>query len=131
MIALDSNVVLRIVTHDDPRQLAAAARFMEARPGESFFVSDIVLTEVVWSLLRLYRWPRPNVLAALRSVGEKTDLEFEDRDRLLAAIRAFSEGGDFADELIVQTARSHRCAHLATFDTDLATRHPGFALRPR
>jgi len=42
MIALDSNVRLRLLTHDDARQLGAVVRFMESHPEESYWVSDLV-----------------------------------------------------------------------------------------
>ena len=40
-------------------------------------------------------------------------------------------GGDFADALIVSRARGLGCSGLATFDSDLARRHPDFVIRPR
>jgi len=130
VIALDTNVLLRLLTHDDARQLAAVVRFMEAHPGEDYFVSDLVLVETVWALFRLYRWPRASVQAALRFIEEKPDLEVEDRARFGAALRGFAAGADLADELIITQAREAECTALATFDTALLQRHASFAVKP-
>lgn len=130
MIALDTNVLLRLLTHDDARQLAAVVRFMESHPDEDYFVSDIVLLETVWALSRLYRWPRASVDGALHFIEEKPDLEVEDRARFAAAIRAFAAGADLADELIISQARAAPCTALATFDTALLQRHASFAVKP-
>jgi predicted nucleic-acid-binding protein len=128
--ALDTNLLLRLLVQDDPAQAAAAEALIRRQAGE-FFIGDIVLVETVWTLQRIRRFGREDVALLLRTLLEREDLVFEDADRVFAAVRALETGGDFADELIVQTARSHRCSHLATFDTELAARHPGFALRPR
>lgn len=130
MIALDTNVLLRLLTHDDPAQLAAIERFFAAHPNETFLAPDVVLTETVWTLRSAFGWDRPKIAAALRRLAGKPDVEFADRDRVIAAINAIEAGGDFADELIVGAARAQGCTQLATFDTGLAARHPGFAIQP-
>jgi predicted nucleic-acid-binding protein len=131
VIALDTNILLRLVTHDDPAQLAAIERFVGAHPDETFMVPDLVLAEVVWTLRAKFRWERPQIAAALRRLATKPDVRFADRDHVTAGIDALEAGGDFADELIVGAARAQGCMRLATFDAGLAARHPGFAVRPK
>lgn len=89
-----------------------------------------MLLETVWSLSRLYRWPRGSVLAALQFIEEKPDLEVENRVRFGGAVRAFAGGADLADELIISQARAAKCTALATFDAALQERHGPFAVRP-
>ncbi|EQD27547.1 PilT protein domain protein, partial [mine drainage metagenome] len=57
MIALDSNVLVRLVTRDDEAQALRAKAIFDAHNGEdgALFVSDIVLVEVCWVLERSYR----------------------------------------------------------------------------
>lgn len=131
MIALDSNVLLRLLTHDDPAQLAAIERFFDAHPDETFLVPDVVLVEAVWTLRSAFRWDRPQIAAALRRLAAKPDVRFADRDHVTSAIKAFEAGGDFADELIVGLARKEGCSALATFDIALKERHPGFVVWPK
>ncbi len=131
MIALDTNVIIRILTHDDPAQLAAIGRLFESNPDETFLVPDVVLAEVVWTLRATYRWERTQIAAALRRLAAKPDVEFANRDQVDAALIALEAGGDFADELILARARADGCSALATFDLDLARRHPDFVIKPR
>jgi len=131
MIALDTNILLRLLTHDDPAQLAAIGRFFTAHPDETFLVPDIVLVEAVWTLRSAFRWDRGQIAAALRRLAAKPDVKFADQDRVTAAIKAFEAGGDFADELIVGLAREEGCSALASFDLALKERHPGFVVLPK
>lgn len=67
MIALDSNVLLRLLL-DDPEEQAVLQRVRATRrvedaetTGTPLFVSDVVLCEVVWTMRRTYRVPRATV----------------------------------------------------------------------
>ena len=130
MIALDTNVLVRFITEDDPRQ-AAASRALLATPGETFYVSDIVLVELSWVLRSVYRFRREEVGAVLRALLDRVDFVVADREGVQAAVRHLAAGGDLADALLLAEARRHGCARLATFDEELTKRDPGFALAPR
>ena len=131
MIALDTNVVLQLLAHDEPAQLAALNRFLATHADETFFVPDIVLVETVWTLRAAFGWDRTHIAAALRRLAAKPDVEFADRDQVDAACRALAGGHDFADALIVSTARAHGCTALASFDLDLARHEPEFVVPPK
>jgi predicted nucleic-acid-binding protein len=130
MIGLDTNVLLRLLVHDDRRQLAAIERFLTACRNENYFVSDIVLVETVWTLRAAFRWEPAEVVAALRRLAAKPDVEFANRHSFTAAVNALQNGGDFADELIISSAREEDCSALATFDASLQKRHPEFTVAP-
>jgi predicted nucleic-acid-binding protein len=131
MIALDTNIVLRLLTHDDPAQLITIERFFAAHPDETFLVPDVVLVETVWTLRSTFRWERQHIATALRRLAAKPDVVFADRDHVIAALKALEAGADFADELLVADARTRDCAALVTFDGALHAKHPGFAIAPR
>jgi predicted nucleic acid-binding protein len=59
------------------------------------------------------------------------DVAFEDRNRVERAMQLFEEGGDFADALLADIARSHGASHLASFDAGLARAFPNFVVRPQ
>ena len=63
MIGLDTNVVIRYLTQDDPKQATIATRLMEKTlsSGEPGFISLVVLAEVVWVLVSLYSVDRAGV----------------------------------------------------------------------
>ena len=93
MIALDTNIIVRLLTHDDPAQLAAIERFFDAHPDETFLVPDLVLAEAVWTLRTTFRWERQQIAAAIRRLASKPDVGFADQDQVMAALRAIVRNG--------------------------------------
>jgi predicted nucleic-acid-binding protein len=119
MIGLDTNVLVRLLTADDPIQLKAATRLLAAHEGEAgaFFVNDMVLVEMVWVLSRSYGFGRDDVLAAVKSLLDSDGFAFEDRERLDRAIGLCSaQAGDFADTMIVLKNAAAPCEYTASFD---------------
>lgn len=127
MIALDTNVLIRLITHDDPKQAAAAVALL--KKDGPFFVGHLVLAETVWTLRRLYGFSADEVGTVLSDLLDRRDIVFESDEAVRAGLRVMGKGGVFADALIVAKAREFDCASLATFDSDLAGRNPGYAVR--
>jgi predicted nucleic-acid-binding protein len=117
MIAADTNVVVRLVTNDDPRQSPRAAALF-AR--EDIYLSKTVLLETEWVLRGAYRF-KP---AAIRTVFERltalSSIVLEDRPAVLLALVWYARGLDFADALHV--ASSAAASEFATFDRSLTAR---------
>lgn len=115
MIALDTNVVVRLLVRDDPAQTAQAAALVA---GNEVFLTTSVLLETEWVLRSRYRVPRTTILVAPRRLFGLDQLTL---DHLAAAARALDlfEGGlDLADAL--HLALSAATAEFATFDRKLA-----------
>lgn len=128
MIAVDTNVLVRLAVDDDADQVRRARALLEkAREDEErLFVPDIVLCEVAWVLRGPYRMDRADVVEAIQLFLGAGELSFRDPDAISAALASQSRGdGDFADHLIAATARSAGCEAVATFDEDLL-KLPGF-----
>ncbi len=115
MIALDTNILVRVVTADDPRQLKAAVAGMESGP---LWVSKTVLLETEWVLRFTYELSRAAILGALQSLLGYQALEVESRGTVLRAFRWYEKGMDFADAL--HLASSADADRFATFDRELA-----------
>ncbi|MBI2838939.1 MAG: type II toxin-antitoxin system VapC family toxin [Acidobacteria bacterium] len=130
MIALDTNILIRFITKDDPRQAAQVERFLRVSK-EEFFVGVPVVLELVWLLDRHFGYARGEIAQVLRAFYERKDFVFEDEAHVMAAVSAFEDGADFAGHIIVEGARSSVCSKLVTFDSDVIHRHPEFAIRPR
>jgi predicted nucleic-acid-binding protein len=128
MVALDTNVIVRILTGDDPVQTKKAERaFLEHTAGEGVFVSLVVLAEVSWVLGGAYDWDRGTIHARLAMLLRTRGVALEDLDIVQAALEDYATGkAEFADCLIVGKARSLG-ATLLTFDRRLA-RLPGVTL---
>lgn len=119
MIGIDSNILLRLLTADDPVQLEAVERLIapyDATP-ESILINNVVLAETFWTLTRGYRFDRAAQAMALQHLVSTHTFRFEDRETLLRAITLFgaSKTG-FADCLIVALNEAAGCDHTASFD---------------
>jgi predicted nucleic-acid-binding protein len=114
MIAIDTNIIVRVVTADDPDQLAVALEVM--RSGD-LWVCKTVLLETEWVLRYSYELSRPVILGALRRLLGLRALQVEDRGAVLQALSLFEKGMDFADAL--HLASCTRARSFATFDHPL------------
>jgi predicted nucleic-acid-binding protein len=115
MTAVDTNVLVRIITNDDHVQAARAAAFL--RGQENVFVAKTVLLELEWVLRGAYRIDRRGLLSVLRRLASTRNIEIEDEASVKQAIEWYEHGLDFADALHVASA-GPECA-LATFDRAL------------
>ncbi len=130
MIGLDTNILIRYLTQDDPLQSAKATTLVETRLSEANpgFVSIIVMVEIVWVLDRLYGVSAKNIAMAVERILQANVFVVEDEQDVFAAMIALREGhGSFADALIGARAVRAVCAETLTFDRK-ASRLPGFAL---
>ena len=111
MRAVDTNVVVRYLTGDDPGQAARARAVIDA--GD-VFVSTTVLLESEWVLRSVYGLSRTEVAAALRAFAGLAGLSVESPAVLSEALDHAERGMDFADALHLGAAA--RCEALLTFD---------------
>lgn len=120
MIAVDTNVLVRVLV-DEPSQPGhiAAARALVSKAGE-VFVPLVVLVETVGVLESAYDLPKSDVVQALEHLLANAAFTLEDPQRCDAALRLFRESAaDFSDCLILADCRS-RGLPLHTFDKRLA-----------
>ena len=122
MIGLDTNLLVRYLTLDDPRQAKIATEVIEAATtaGEPLFVSTVVMCEVVWVLERGDRFDRAQVEQAVDALLRTAQLHFREKDLLLAALADYRSGsGDFADYVIGRDAAAEGCSRTVTLDRAL------------
>jgi predicted nucleic-acid-binding protein len=123
MIGIDTNVLVRLIVADDPRQTTTARNFIRGRctsvdPG---FVSNIVLAEIAWILATGYGYSRRQIADAIGQIMETIQLQVESSTDVAAALVEYRAGpADFADCLIGQTNRTADCSHTVTFDRKAA-----------
>lgn len=119
MIALDTNVLVRLVMADDPAQAGRARGLFEAHADAdgSLFVSDVVLAEFAWVLKSRYALPREAIARALAALLANSTLAWQSRDAATAALRAYECGSvDFPDCLVATLADTHGCEAVLSFD---------------
>ena len=96
-ITVDTNVLVRAVVRDDPKQAQVAAQILE--DAEVIAISHACLCELVWVLSRSYRFDRQSIVAALSALIAVHNVVV-DRPAVEAGLSVFKEGGDFADGVI-------------------------------
>lgn len=130
MIGLDTNVLVRYLTQDDPVQSPKATEIIERRLTEanSGFVSVVAMVETVWVLERAYGLGAADIAAAVERVLQTDVLTVECEQEVFTAMIALKERqGEFADALIAALGARAGCSHTVTFDRK-ALRLSGFAL---
>lgn len=122
MIALDTNVLVRLVLQDDEAQARAAERLVirARREQTTLFIADVVLCELVWVLSRRAGISRAEIAAALDRLLRTELMVVADASIAERAVRAYRDGkGDFADYLIREQARAAEADEVVTFDRAL------------
>ena len=117
MIAVDTNVLVRLLTGDDPAQ---TQRAVELFAQESILIPKTVLLETEWVLRYSYELAPTVILTALRKVLGLPQVTVEDSNALVEALARYGEGMDFADAL--HLACVAEADQFATFDARLQKR---------
>ncbi len=118
MRAVDTNVLVRLLTRDDLRQSASAEAFIE--PGA--WVSVLALTEALWVLDAVYKRSLAELATAVEMLLNHKILTIQEPDVVAAALELFRGRPSlgFSDCLMLQVARKAGHLPLGTFDRGLA-----------
>ncbi len=111
MVAVDTNVLVRLLTGDDAGQTKRAAALFKK---ETIFIPKTVLLETEWVLRRLYRLECGVVMSAFHQLSGLPNVGLEQPLVVAQALRWCEAGMDFADAL--HLASSHPASKFATFD---------------
>jgi predicted nucleic acid-binding protein len=119
MAALDTNVVVRLIVGDDPKQARAAEKLVAA---ESCTVAPSVLMECEWVLRGRYRLDAALIAASFRDLLAVQNIDALDPVLTQQALQGYEAGLDFADAL--HAAQRRDGERFVTFDRQLARRAP-------
>ena len=122
MIALDTNVLVRYLVHDDAEQAQAARTLLEGLTAErSGFVCREVMVELVWVLQRAYRLSRDQIAEVLEELVATEGIEIEAADDVARAAFRYRRGeAGFSDLMIAAAAERSGASPLYTFDRKAA-----------
>ncbi|MBO0905251.1 PIN domain-containing protein [Jiella sonneratiae] len=126
MTGVDTNVLLRFILDDDPRQHPIARRFFTERTrADPAFIPAIVLIEAIWYLRRIAKVDARAVADTFQKLLSVDSVKFEDQDfiRMLFADEEAVRGG-LADRLIARACERHGCSRMVTFDQHAAKTIP-------
>ena len=115
MIALDTNVLVRCLTLDEPAQVPAARCALEHATG--IFIAKTVLMETEWVLRAAYKLPRAHIHQMLMGVCGLPHARLEHAGHMAQALADYASGMDFADALHVASSQADE--GLRTFDQKL------------
>jgi predicted nucleic-acid-binding protein len=118
MRAVDTNVLVRLLTRDDARQVEAAEAFV----AKGAWISHLVLAETVWVLGAVYGLGAKQMATALKMLLAHEHLAMQEADVVQAALERFRQKSapSFTDCLVLEIARKAGHLPLGTFDRDLA-----------
>lgn len=122
MTGLDTNVLVRYIMQDDPRQSALATRLLESLTADApGFVSLISVVELSWVLSSAYELDRVQLVQAIEALLRTKEIVVDRAETVWKAVRLFqSANADFADCLIERSAAAAGCERTMTFDRGAA-----------
>ncbi len=118
MRAIDTNVLVRLITRDDERQVETAEEFV----SKGAWVSHLVLAETSRVLDSVYDRTPEQIAKAMGMLLDHKQLTIQDQDAVEAALEKFrkNKGVSFSDLLILEIARKNGHLPLGSFDRELA-----------
>jgi predicted nucleic-acid-binding protein len=113
MLAIDTNLVVRYLTRDHPKQSVRARALID---GEAVFVAVTVMLEVEWVLRSTYGYGPADVARAIRLFAGLSTVTVEARAVVAVALDLAESGIDFADALHLSRSKAAHCDGLVSFD---------------
>jgi predicted nucleic-acid-binding protein len=129
MIGLDTNVLVRYIMQDDPKNSPKATKLIESLDADNpGYITMVSVVELYWVLTSCYELTEQQAAQALEAILRTKQFLVERADQVMRALRVFGEGtADFADCLIERSAASAGCTQTMTFDVG-ASKHAGMTL---
>ena len=118
MVGIDSNVLIRYLTNDDPKQAASAqAMLRNCTANNPAYINLVVLVETIWVLRRFFDFSREGILDLLDKLLSLDQVRFQERRSVDEALRIAEKSGcDFPDALISVLNLNSGCESTLTFD---------------
>lgn len=117
MRAVDTNVLVRLMTRDDVGQVAAAEAFV----ASGAWVPHLAVAEATWVLGSVYDREPEAIATAVEMLLSHEHLTVQDTEAVTAAVALFRQRPKvgFSDCLMMEVARKAGHTPLGTFDRDL------------
>jgi len=119
MKGLDTNVLIRYITQDDPSQSKKATALIEGELSEHNlgYVTLITVIEIAWVLESCYDQKKAALIDVIESLIKTKQFLIERADIVHLALKAYQSGnGDFSDAIIAALCKDRGCSETVTFD---------------
>lgn len=120
MIAVDTNVVVRLLTQDDEGQYNKSLKLFQE---EDIFIPDTVILETEWVLRFAYHFRPSEICTAFRNLLGLPNVQLTNGSLIAQVLTWHENGMDFADAL--HLAQSQNCSAIYTFDTKFINKAQG------
>ena len=130
MIALDTNILVRMLVEDDPDQaekVQKTIRWAEKQAVKLLVLSEVTI-ETVWVLESVYQCTREEIVRFLKKIIDTDTFVFPDFSVIMNAIDLYKTKGDFADFIIVGQSRVQQAEQMLSFDKKLQKRFPEYVV---
>lgn len=125
MIAVDTNIIVRLLTQDDPDQYQKSLHIFST---QEIFVPDTVVLEVEWVLRYAYHFKPPAIIKAFRKLFGLPNIQLRDKTTIELAVEWYEKGLAFADAF--HLAQAQHCQKLLTFDQGFVKRSAAISSCP-
>ena len=117
MRAVDTNVLVRLVTRDNLKQVKVAEAFVSA----GAWISHLVLAETVWVLSAVYKLQASELATVVDMLLSHRNLSIQDPEVVAGALAHYRKkpSVNFSDCLVQEIARKAGYLPLGTFDRNL------------
>jgi predicted nucleic-acid-binding protein len=118
MLAVDTNVLVRLIARDEPTQVRVAEEFV----SKGAWISHLVLAETVWVLDSVYGLSRDRLTVAVEMLLNHRELTLQDSEVVSEALENYRKrtAVDFSDCLVLGIAKKAGHMPIGTFDRDFA-----------
>lgn len=123
MTGLDTNVLVRYIVQDDPKQAKLATNYIESHctPDSPGRLSVIVLCELAWVLDRGYGYDRQTIAAVIRRILTSPELFVQEDEAVWQALKMYGQAAaGFSDCLLGVLNHRHGASPTVTFDRKAA-----------
>ena len=130
MRGLDTNVLVRYLVQDNPKQAAQASQFIETHCTEETpcFIGQIVLCELAWVLESNYHQSREQIASVIEQLLQVGQLEVMEPEVVWRTLDDYKHSNaDFPDHLLARVNEAEGCESTVTFDKK-AAKQPAFEI---
>jgi predicted nucleic-acid-binding protein len=120
MIAVDTNIIIRLLTQDDEQQYIKSFQLFQE---QNIFIPDTVILETEWVLRFAYHFKRSEICKAIRNLLGLPNVQLMNKSLMVQVLQWHEGGLDFADAF--HLAQSQRFSTLYTFDNKFVKKAKG------
>lgn len=120
MVAVDTNIVVRLLTQDDEQQYSYSLQLFQKY---DIFMPDTVILETEWVLRFAYNFKPEEICAAFRNLFGLPNVQLTNESMMAQVLQWHEQGLDFADA--IHLAQCQECSAMYTFDSKFVKKAQG------